>query len=141
MSHVPSGNGEPLPYVSTGHLPPAAEVVRLVTDAHREVRSVDDGEVSQVYPALARAPREQFGIALAGVNGNVITVGDADTEFTIMSVAKPFVYALVCDAVGPHEARRMVGANATGLPFNATEAVVPSERAEESASREMPSYV
>jgi glutaminase len=40
-----------------------------------------------------------------------------------MSVAKPFVYALACEAIGPDEAMRLVGANATGLPFNATEAV------------------
>jgi Glutaminase len=35
-----------------------------------------------------------------------------------MSVAKPFVFALVCQALGPEEARDRLGANATGLPFN-----------------------
>ena len=40
-----------------------------------------------------------------------------------MSVAKPFVLALACDAIGAEEVRRVVGANATGLPFNAIEAV------------------
>lgn len=110
-------------YISTGHLPSGDDVERLVTDTYREVRDVDDGQVSQVYRALARAPREQFGIAVVGVDGRVVAVGDADVPFTIMSVAKPFVYALVCEAIGPDEARRLIGANATGLPFNATEAV------------------
>ena len=32
-----------------------------------------------------------------------------------MSVAKPFVFALVCEIVGPEEARRMLGVNGTGL--------------------------
>ena len=40
-----------------------------------------------------------------------------------MSVAKPFVFALVCDALGPDEARRRIGVNATGLPFNSLEAI------------------
>ena len=35
-----------------------------------------------------------------------------------MSVSKPFVFALVCEAIGPEEARDKLGANATGLPFN-----------------------
>ncbi len=36
-----------------------------------------------------------------------------------MSVAKPFVFALVCQLIGPEEARAKLGVNATGLPFNA----------------------
>lgn len=111
------------PYVSTGHLPPRDDVERLVTETYGELRDIDDGEVSEVYPALTRVPRQHFGIAVAGVDGRVFAIGEADMPFTIMSVAKPFVYALACEAVGPDDARRMVGANATGLPFNATEAV------------------
>jgi glutaminase len=40
-----------------------------------------------------------------------------------MSVAKPFVFALVCQALGPEELRRRVGVNATGLAFNSLAAV------------------
>ena len=36
--------------------------------------------------------------------------GDAEVPFTIMSVAKPFVFALVCQAIGAEEARRKIGA-------------------------------
>jgi glutaminase len=38
-----------------------------------------------------------------------------------MSIAKPFVFALVCDTVGIDEVRRRV--NATGLAFNSASAV------------------
>jgi glutaminase len=94
-----------------------------VAETYREVREIDEGDVSDVYPALARVPRQHFGIAVTGVDGRVVAVGEAELPFTIMSVAKPFVYALACEAIGPDEAKRLVGANATGLPFNATEAV------------------
>jgi len=40
-----------------------------------------------------------------------------------MSVAKPFVFALVCDAIGPDAATERIGANAAGLPFDSLEAV------------------
>ena len=53
--------------------------------------------------------------------------GDADVEFTIMSVAKPFTFALVCDELGADEVRHRVGVNATGLPFNSLEAFEQDE--------------
>jgi glutaminase len=46
-----------------------------------------------------------------------------DVLFTVMSVSKPFVFALVCDAVGSEAVRERVGVNATGLPFNALAAI------------------
>ena len=43
--------------------------------------------------------------------------------FTIMSVSKPFVFALVCQALGAEEARQRIGVNSTGLPFNSVMAI------------------
>ncbi len=48
---------------------------------------------------------------------------DDEVEFTIMSVAKPFVLALICPLLGPEEVRRRIGVNATGLPLNSLTAV------------------
>ncbi len=56
-----------------------------------------DGAVSEVYPTLARAPADGFGLCVVGTNGAVHAAGDWDVPFTIMSVSKPFVFALVCD--------------------------------------------
>ncbi len=79
--------------------------------------------VSDVYPTLARAPADLFGLSVAGTNGAVHAAGHSDVPFTIMSVSKPFVFALVCDAIGPDAAREHIGVNATGLPFNALAAI------------------
>ena len=68
-----------------------------------------------------------YGVCVAAVDGRVLGVGDADVGFTIMSVAKPFTFALVCDVLGPDEIQRCVGVNATGLPFNSLEAVELAE--------------
>jgi glutaminase len=110
-------------YVSTGHLPSPAQIQHWVDEAHERYRSIADGENAQVYPALARAPSDLFAICAVGTSGNVYTAGDAGHEFAIMSVAKPFVFALVCQSVGAVEARRRLGVNATGLPFNSYAAV------------------
>ena len=111
------------PYVSTGHLPPAEEIVRLVDEVHARYKSNSDGKNSQVYPALAQVPSALFGVCVVGTNGEVHAVGDAEHEFSIMSVSKPFVFALVCQAIGAEQARQKLGANATGLPFNSLAAV------------------
>ena len=110
-------------FVSTGHLPAAETVAALVGEAHARFRSNTDGAVSTVYPTLARAPADGFGLSVVGTNGAAHVAGDWDVPFTIMSVSKPFVFALVCDILGPDAARKAIGVNATGLPFNALAAI------------------
>ncbi|MBP1467893.1 glutaminase A [Candidatus Chloroploca sp. M-50] len=110
-------------FISTGQLPADAQVQALVDEAYARFRLRDEGENAQHYPALARVPRDLFGICVVGVNGKIYAVGDAEVEFTIMSVAKPFVLALVCQALGPEVVREKIGVNATGLPFNSIMAV------------------
>jgi glutaminase len=109
--------------VSTGDLPRADLVRHLVDEAHRSLLDVADGQPSDVYPALAAADPDHFGICITGVAGEVYAVGDCLVEFPIMSISKPFTFALVCEALGPEIARERLGVNATGLPFNSLEAV------------------
>jgi glutaminase len=110
-------------FVSTGHLPTPETITALVNEAHARFKSDTDGENSQVYPALARVPRELFGVCVVGVSGKVYVAGETDHEFSIMSVSKPFVFALVCQQMGAEQAREKLGANATGMPFNSLAAV------------------
>jgi glutaminase len=111
------------PYVSTGHLPSPEEVRKLVSEAYQRYRSNTDGKNSDVYPALARVPSDLFGVCTVATSGDVYAVGDTDYEFSIMSVSKPFVFALVCQEIGAEQARAKLGANATGMPFNSLGAV------------------
>ena len=106
------------PYVSTGHLPAPDLVETLVAEAHAKFKSTSDGENSQVYPALASVPADLFGICVVETNGLVHAAGDTDHEFSIMSVSKPFLFALICQLLGAEEARKKLGANATGFAFN-----------------------
>jgi glutaminase len=110
-------------YVSTGRLPPRDLVRTLVAEAHGRYKTNTEGKNSQVYPALARVPSELFGICVVGTGGDVYAVGDSDHEFAIMSVAKPFIFALVCALLGPDQVRDKVGVNATGRAFNSLEGV------------------
>jgi glutaminase len=110
-------------HVSTGRLPDEGRVDQLVGEAFRRYRSDTQGTVSDVYPSLATVPAGLFGISVVSTNGRVVSAGDSERDFTIMSVSKPFVFALVCQAIGTDAVRDRIGANATGLPFNSLEAI------------------
>jgi glutaminase len=115
------------PYVSTGRLPSADVVRALVAEAHDKFKSNTDGQNAQVYPALARVPSDLFGICVVGTTGNIVEVGDSQHEFTVMSVSKPFVFALVTELLGPDEVREKIGVNATGRAFNSLEGIERGE--------------
>ena len=110
-------------FVSTGVLPPAERVQALVDDAWRRFARPCGGEVSRVYPALERVDASLFGISVVAADGRCFTAGAAEHPFTIMSVSKPFVFALVCAAIGPQALREKVGVNATGYAFNSVAGV------------------
>ena len=109
--------------ISTGCLPPAETVRDLVAVAHARYRAMTDGAVADYIPALAGAAPDLFGICVAEVGGAVHAAGDCGHAFSIQSISKPFVFALVCQALGGGRARARVGVNATGLPFNSVMAM------------------
>jgi glutaminase len=111
------------PRVSTGDLPEPEEVQRLVIEAYERYRGTRDGDVADYIPALADASPDLFGISVVGARGRSFEIGDVDTHFSIQSVSKPFVFALVCQDVGYESARQKVGVNSTGMPFDSLMAV------------------
>lgn len=109
--------------ISTGHMPPAEQVRALVQEAWARFAPVTEGRVADYIPALAEADPALFGLCITGADGRSFAVGDADHAFSIQSMSKPFVFALVCQALGGGIAREKIGVNATGLPFNSVMAV------------------
>jgi glutaminase len=105
-------------YVSTGTLPTVDEVRALIASAYERFRGDSGGEVANYIPVLAEVDPSLFGICVTSTRGDCLSVGDADRTFSIQSVSKPFVFALVCEALGPARSAELLGVDATGLPFN-----------------------
>jgi glutaminase len=118
-----SPDGPSGPIVSTGQLPDPDQVQAVLEAAHTACRDLDEGTVADYIPALAAAPPDAFGACIAGTAGGLYEVGDTATEFSIQSVSKPFVFALVGQAIGAAEARVKLGVNSTGLPFDSVMAI------------------
>ena len=74
-------------------------------------------------PRWPRRRPTSSGSRSSGVRGRAGGIGDSTHPFTIQSVVKPFLFALVCEALGHREVRERLGVNATGLPFDSVMAV------------------
>jgi glutaminase len=120
--------------INEGHLPPADLVGRLVNEAYDRFKTNHSGAVADYIPALAVVPPDRFGISVVGVDGATYGIGDTQVEFSIQSVSKPFVFALICQTIGEDAAREKLGANNTGLPFNS---VIALERIDEGTHNPM----
>jgi glutaminase len=121
-------------WVSTGQLPTPEVVQGLVEEAHAHFASVEQGSLADYIPALAAASPQSFGISVAATTGATFNAGDWAAPFSIQSLSKPFLFALVCEAIGEQLARDALGVNSTGLPFNSVLAV---ERTVEGLSNPM----
>src|ERR1700733_13258366 len=110
-------------HACTGDLPDRSEVQTLVRAAHERCTSVADGAVADYIPVLACADPTWFAVSVADVDGGVHSAGDVDVEFSIQSISKALVYALVCEQLGREVVRERVGVNNTGLPFNSVIAI------------------
>lgn len=108
---------------STGALPRHDRVGDLVAHAHERYAGVDDGTVADYIPVLAEADPAWFGLSLTSIDGRCHSAGDTGIGFSIQSISKAFVFALVCDAIGHDEIRRVVGVDNTGMAFNSVVAI------------------
>ena len=109
--------------VSTGTLPAPDLVEEFVEEAHQRNQSLKGGSVADYIPALADADPNLFGVSVVDVSGDAHDAGDTDHAFSIQSISKAFVYALVCEELGHDATYERVGVNNTGMPFNSVVAI------------------
>jgi glutaminase len=87
-------------------------------ELQRQFAELNDGEVADYIPELAKANSDWFGICIATTEGHVYEVGDSRQEFTIQSISKPFVYGLALEDNGRADILGKIGVEPTGDAFN-----------------------
>jgi len=85
---------------------------------HSDLAGLSDGNVADYIPELAKAAPEGFAISFATIDGQVYSVGDSETAFSIQSVSKPFAYGGALARLGTEAVMRKVGVEPTGEAFN-----------------------
>ena len=83
-----------------------------------EVRELwGQGRVADYIPALAKVDPRQFGMAVATLDGQEYSTGDAQVCFSIQSISKVFTLAMVTRHMGD-DIWDAVGREPSGNPFN-----------------------
>lgn len=94
-------------------------VTEALTELHGRYGALSEGRVADYIPQLAFADRDCFGLALMSMDGHGYRAGRCGVSFTLQSLTKPFVLALVLAELGADEVARSVGAEPSGEAYNA----------------------
>jgi glutaminase len=97
----------------------ASPLQEFLNDLYNRYKSLQEGEVANYIPELAKVDPELFGICIVTVDGQIFEVGKTDSLFTIQSASKPFVHGLTLEDCGRDYVLSRVGVEPTGDAFNA----------------------
>lgn len=90
----------------------------LLAEIHHDAQALfGQGQVADYIPALAEVNPHQFGMAIATVDGQTHSVGDALTPFSLQSITKLFTFVLALKLEGNALWQR-VGREPSGAAFN-----------------------
>lgn len=91
------------------------DFLKYLSERYKDNRS---GAVANYIPELANIDPDKFAISISLVNGETISIGDDQDEFTIQSVSKPFTYSWALELFGEEQVMNYVGVEPTGEEFN-----------------------
>jgi glutaminase len=97
-----------------------ASLQRDVEAVIAELQSNRDGEM--YAGAVEGADPDDLAVAVVLADGRVLGAGNTAARFPLMSVSKPFTYALAVEQRGADFMLERIGVSATGLPYNSVTA-------------------
>jgi glutaminase len=102
-------------------LPGHKHLRKTLDRLHKTYSDCHEGNVATYIPELAKANPDHFGVAVAGVDGEVYEAGETSVEFTIQSISKTFVFGLAVETHGRDAVLKRVGVEPSGDAFNSLE--------------------
>eukprot|EP00238_Polyblepharides_amylifera_P013737 CAMPEP_0196598396 /NCGR_PEP_ID=MMETSP1081-20130531/94297_1 /TAXON_ID=36882 /ORGANISM="Pyramimonas amylifera, Strain CCMP720" /LENGTH=768 /DNA_ID=CAMNT_0041924087 /DNA_START=182 /DNA_END=2488 /DNA_ORIENTATION=+ len=104
------------------------DIKEKLQEIYDEVKEQDNGEVATYIPQLGVADPSLFAICICDLGGELHTVGDVKTEFSIQSCCKPMLYMLAIEECGGMFVASKIGQEPSGQPFDAL-SIDPANRA------------
>ena len=98
-----------------------SHVQEVIEDVYEKYKDIEEGEVANYIPELAKANPQHFGVAMVTVNGQRFSAGDSLHEFTIQSICKPFAFQMALEEFGRDRTLEHVGVEPSGDAFNSIE--------------------
>lgn len=101
-----------------------SQIKEVAQKAYNEVKGNTGGKNADYIPYLANIDSKLFGLSICLMDGKTINIGDTDYRFGIESVSKVHTAILILRQYGAQKVLDMIGADATGLPFNSIIAIL-----------------
>ena len=100
------------------------ELKNAIHEAYISFKENKEGKNADYIPYLANVDSELFGISVCLPDGEVLSVGDCNYRFGIESISKVATAILVLRDYGAETILKMIGSDATGMPFNSILAIL-----------------
>lgn len=101
-----------------------SQIKEAAQEAYEMFKTNTDGKNADYIPYLANIDKNLFGISICLMDGTLIQLGDSEYRFGIESVSKVHTAILALRQYGAEKLLQMIGADATGLPFNSIMAIL-----------------
>jgi glutaminase len=89
-----------------------------ITEIFKAVHENNAGHVATYIPQLGRVNPEQFAVSVCTIDGQRLSLGDANTRFCIQSISKPINYCIALEEHGETTVHQHVGREQSGIGFN-----------------------
>ncbi len=96
----------------------------VIQEAHSLYKDEKGGKNADYIPYLSGVDSNLFAIAVCLPGGEIIEAGDSGFRFGIESISKVATALLVLKDYGANTIMDMIGADATGMPFNSIMAIL-----------------
>lgn len=100
------------------------QVKEAAEKAYESSKSIKGGANANYIPYLANIDSDLFGFSVTLLDGETFNFGDTSYRFGIESVSKVPTAILAMKQWSPADVLKMIGADATGLPFNSIFAIL-----------------
>ena len=100
------------------------ELKIAVHEAYIGLKDNNGGKNADYIPYLANVDSNLFGISVCLPDGEILSVGDCDYRFGMESISKVATAILILRDYGGETVMKMIGADATGMPFNSILAIL-----------------
>lgn len=101
-----------------------SQIKEVAQEAYEMFKTNTGGKNADYIPCLANIDKNLFGISICLMDGTLIQLGDSEYRFGIESVSKVHTAVLALRQYGAQKLLEMIGADATGLPFNSIMAIL-----------------
>lgn len=99
-------------------VPDFAAFKRKITELYERVAKNEGGKVATYIPQLGRVDPHHNALSICTVNGQQMSLGDAEKYFCIQSISKPINYCLALEEHGEGKVHQHVGREPSGIGFN-----------------------